>query len=98
MFLFIISDDLTTTASFHLMKIKRVKTPNIDQLASEGIRYTKAYTQYPVCGPSRASFMSGYYPNATKTFGYVSGRKNIGPDRKNMVSNYLKTMGIIRRE
>ena len=79
--LFIIADDLTATAvSSYENKIS--KTPNIDKLAGEGIRYTKAYCQYPVCGPSRASFMSGYYPNATTTFGYVSGRKNIGPDRQ----------------
>ncbi len=79
--LFIISDDLTATA-VSSYENKSCKTPNIDQLASEGVRYTRAYTQYPVCGPSRASFMSGYYPNATTTFGYVSGRENIGPNRK----------------
>ncbi|MDN5200267.1 sulfatase [Fulvivirgaceae bacterium BMA10] len=79
--LFIIADDLTATA-LSCYENKACKTPNIDKLASEGVRYTKAYCQYPVCGPSRASLMSGYYPNATKTFGYVSGRENIGPDRK----------------
>ncbi len=79
--LFIISDDLTATA-VSSYENKACHTPNIDKLASEGVRYTKAYTQYPVCGPSRASFMSGYYPNATTTFGYVSGRENIGPERK----------------
>lgn len=78
--LFIISDDLTTTA-VSAYGNSACKTPNIDQLASEGIKYTKAYCQYPVCGPSRASFMSGYYPNATTTFGYVSGRENIGNER-----------------
>ncbi|WP_420321193.1 sulfatase [Flagellimonas sp.] len=78
--LFIIADDLTTTAvSSYGNKVSQ--TPNIDQLAAEGTRYTKAYCQYPVCGPSRASFLSGYYPNATQTYGYVSGRENIGPDR-----------------
>ncbi len=79
--LFIIADDLTATA-VSAYENKASNTPNIDKLASEGVRYTKAYTQYPVCGPSRASFMSGYYPNATTTFGYVSGRENIGPNRK----------------
>ena len=79
--LFIISDDLTTTA-VSSYENKVCKTPNIDKLAAQGTRYSRAYCQYPVCGPSRASFMSGYYPNATTTFGYVSGRKNIGPDRK----------------
>lgn len=79
--LFIIADDLTATA-VSAYENKACKTPNIDKLASEGVRYSKAYCQYPVCGPSRASFMSGYYPSATTTFGYVSGRENIGPNRK----------------
>ncbi|ALJ04454.1 iduronate-2-sulfatase [Pseudalgibacter alginicilyticus] len=79
--LFIISDDLTATALSSYGN-KFCKTPNIDKLAFEGVKYTKAYCQYPVCGPSRASFMSGYYPNATTTYGYVSGRGNIGNERK----------------
>ena len=78
--LFIIADDLTATAvSAYGNKISQ--TPNIDGLAVEGVRYTRAYCQYPVCGPSRASFLTGYYPNATQTFGYVSGRENIGNER-----------------
>lgn len=79
--LFIIADDLTATA-VSAYENKACHTPNIDKLAAQGMRFTRAYCQYPVCGPSRASFMSGYYPNATTTFGYVSGRKNIGPHRK----------------
>lgn len=78
--LFIISDDLTATAvSAYGNKLNT--TPNIDRLASEGVRFTRAYSQYPVCGPSRASLMFGYYPDATTTYGYVSGRENVGPDR-----------------
>lgn len=79
--LFIIADDLTATA-VSSYENQACQTPHIDQLASEGMRYTRAYTQFPVCGPSRASFMSGYYPHATETFGYVSGREKIGPDKK----------------
>ncbi len=75
--LFIISDDLTAEA-VSCYGNPNIQTPNIDRLAAEGVRYTRAYCQFPVCGPSRASFMSGYYPHATGTFGYVSGRKNIG--------------------
>ncbi|MCL6265914.1 sulfatase [Flagellimonas myxillae] len=79
--LFIIADDLTTTAVSAYGNERNI-TPNIDALASEGTTYTRAYCQYPVCGPSRASFLSGYYPNATTTYGYVSGRENIGDDRE----------------
>lgn len=79
--LFIIVDDLTATA-VSAYENPASKTPHIDKLASEGVKYTRAYSQFPVCGPSRASLLSGYYPHATETFGYVSGRENIGPDRK----------------
>ncbi|GGW21957.1 sulfatase [Arenibacter certesii] len=79
--LFIIADDLTATAVSSYENIAS-KTPNIDKLAREGTRYTHAYSQYPVCGPSRASLMFGYYPNATQTYGYVSGREQVGDKRK----------------
>ncbi|MFP4367933.1 MAG: sulfatase-like hydrolase/transferase [Bacteroidales bacterium] len=78
--LFIISDDLTVTA-LSSYENKMYQTPHIDKLASEGMRYTRAYSQYPVCGPSRASLMFGYYPTATETYGYVSGRENVGEER-----------------
>jgi len=80
--LFIISDDLTATAvSSYGNKV--CHTPNIDKLASEGTLYTKAYTQYPVCGPSRASLLFGYYPSATETYGYTSGREHVS-NRKSL--------------
>jgi arylsulfatase A-like enzyme len=40
-----------------------VKTPNIDRFASEGIRFTHAYTTGPVCSASRTALMSGCYQN-----------------------------------
>ena len=81
--LFIISDDLTTTA-VGAYGNPVPKTPVIDQLAKESTLFTHAYSQYPVCGPSRASMMFGYYPNATETYGYVSGRENVGTDRPSL--------------
>ncbi|MFZ9937906.1 MAG: sulfatase [Luteolibacter sp.] len=78
--LFIISDDLTATAP-SCYNPDAASTPAIDRLAGQGTRYTRAYCQFPVCGPSRASLMSGYYPHGSGTMGYVSGRKQIGPDR-----------------
>lgn len=88
--LFIISDDLTATA-VSSYENKACFTPNIDKLASEGVMYTSAFCQFPVCGPSRASLMFSYYPHATGTFGYISGRENVG-DRK-AGANFLWIMG-----
>jgi len=58
--LFIISDDLNTALSG--FGHPQCETPNLDKLASRGMRFIRMYTQYPVCGPSRASIMSGLYP------------------------------------
>jgi len=75
--LFIISDDLTATA-LSCYGNKVCETPNIDAIAARGTRFTHAYCQATYCGPSRASFMSGYYPHASTAFGYVSPRPYIG--------------------
>ena len=75
--LFIISDDLTSTA-LSCYGNEVCHTPNIDALAARGTRFTRAYCQGTYCGPSRASFMSGYYPHATGVLGYTSPRPQIG--------------------
>ncbi|MCA9145302.1 MAG: sulfatase-like hydrolase/transferase, partial [Planctomycetales bacterium] len=75
--LFIISDDLTSTA-LSCYGNKVCATPNIDRLAARGTRFTRAYCQGTYCGPSRASFMSGYYPHATGVLGYTNPRPQIG--------------------
>ena len=88
--LFIISDDLTANA-LSCYGNTVCKTPNIDALAARGTRFTRAYCQGTYCGPSRASFMSGYYPHATGVLGYTNPRPKIG-DRA-MWSEHFKNNG-----
>jgi iduronate 2-sulfatase len=87
--LFIISDDLTATA-LGCYGNKLCQTPNIDRLATEGTRFTRAYCQATFCGPSRASFMFGYYPYASKATGYTSGRKEVGANKDSWAQYFRK--------
>jgi uncharacterized sulfatase len=55
--LLIVADDLRDTVGCY--GNTAVKTPNLDRLAARGVRFDRAYAQYPVCNPSRTSFMTG---------------------------------------
>tara|TARA_B100001939_G_C16945171_1_gene619991 strand:+ start:2752 stop:4284 length:1533 start_codon:yes stop_codon:yes gene_type:complete len=63
--LFIIADDLNCDIGAY--GNKNVYTPNIDKLAREGVLFENAHVQYPLCGPSRISLMTGLYPDQTKS-------------------------------
>ncbi len=66
-----------------------VKTPHLDRLASEGTRFDNCFVQHTVCSPSRASFMTGWYP-------HVNGHRTLGhllrPHEPNLLK-YLKQAG-----
>jgi N-sulfoglucosamine sulfohydrolase len=51
-----------------------VRTPNVDRLAAEGVRFTRAFTPAPVCSTSRSGFMTGMYSMSTGTQHHRSHR------------------------
>lgn len=61
-----------------------VQTPNIDRLAARGARCANAFVQHPVCSPSRASFLTGWYP-------HVSGHRTLTHLLRADEPNFLKT-------
>jgi len=65
--LFIVSDDLNCFLGCYGHPL--AKTPHIDRLAARGVRFERAYCTFPLCGPSRNSFLTGLHPNSTGIHG-----------------------------
>ena len=59
--IFILADDLGY-GDLGVQGSRAIKTPHIDRLATEGMRFTNCYASAPICSPSRAGLLTGRYP------------------------------------
>lgn len=101
--LFIAVDDLNNWLGC-LGGYSNTKTPHIDELASQGVLFSNAHCQAPLCGPSRVSVMSGLRPSTTGVYGMIEDdqiRRIDKPETKDIVfmpeyfrNNGYHTMGI----
>lgn len=59
-----------------------IETPNLDLLASQGIRFTDGYAAAPLCSPSRASLLTGLHPINVNITEHIHGNRPAGPNQK----------------
>jgi uncharacterized sulfatase len=89
--LFIIADDLNRSLPGYGQEL--VKTPNVDRLAARAVRFDRAYCQYPVCSPSRVSFLSGRRPEQTRMFGNEGSSRTPSLQDAVFLPEYFKQHG-----
>ena len=71
-----------------------VKTPNIDKLAQEGVKFTNYYAPAPLCSPSRAGLLTGRMPFRTGIRSWIPEGKNVALGRNELtIANLLKQQG-----
>ena len=87
-FLFIITDQQRAD-SLSCMGNPILKTPNIDSIANEGVRFTNYFCANPICMPNRASFFTGTYPSV---HGTRSNGINLNPEAP-LISEILRKRG-----
>jgi len=92
--IFILADDLGY-GDLGCYGQRQIRTPSIDQLASEGMRFTQAYAGAAVCAPSRCCLMTGFDTGHSRirgNFGVGATRVSLRPDDV-IVAEVLKTAG-----
>ena len=96
-FLWLVCED--QSLFFSMYGDSSANTPNINQLAKDGLVYQNCYTPSPVCAPSRSSIITGMYPSSLGTLDMRSSSKpwmkRAGwvPDEVLMYPEVLRTQG-----
>ena len=72
---------------------KDIRTPNIDRLAKEGVRFARCFANNPVCSPNRATLLTGLMPSQHGVHSYLgAGAPQVGPGAHCMISEWT-TLG-----
>ncbi|MSU48398.1 MAG: iduronate-2-sulfatase [Opitutus sp.] len=94
--LFLIADDLNCDLGCY--GVPEMKTPNIDRLARRGVKFESAYCQFPLCSPSRSSFLTGRRPNVTGVhLNPSAGRTPVSPHFREKIPDTITLPQLFKR-
>ena len=75
---------------------KDIRTPHIDRLAAEGLRFTRALSSNPVCSPTRATFLTGLMPSQHGVHSFLDPKFMMGPEAYNTLREFDSLGEILR--
>lgn len=75
-----------------------IRTPHIDRLAGEGVRFSRALSSNPVCSPTRATFLTGLMPSQHGVHSFLDPKFMMGPQAYNTLAEFTSLGEILREE
>jgi len=75
-----------------------IRTPHIDRLAAEGVRFTRALSSNPVCSPTRATFLTGLIPSQHGVHSFLDPQYMMGPRAYNTLREFTSIGEVLRDE
>jgi arylsulfatase A-like enzyme len=73
-----------------------IRTPHLDRLAAEGVRFTRAMSSNPVCSPTRATFLTGLIPSQHGVHSFLDPKFMMGPAAYNTLAEFTSLGEILR--